>query len=78
MHTLIQESCSVVFKHFRVSLAAYLINIYLEHCFYIDINKKIISYFSTRKMFFVILLPISGKKNKASLISFTCWQTVRG
>ena len=58
MHTPIQESSSVVFKHFRVLLAPCVINIYLENSFYIDINKNIISYLNTQKLFFVILLPI--------------------
>ena len=48
IHTLIQESFSVVFKHFRVLLAACAINIYLENWFYIDINKNIIFYFNTQ------------------------------
>ena len=38
MHTLIQESISLVFKHFSVSPAACMINIYLEHSFYIPIS----------------------------------------
>ena len=55
---------SVVFKHFRVSLAACVINFHLEHSFSIEINKNIISYFNTVKMLFVILLPIPCKKVK--------------
>ena len=55
---------------FRVLLAASLINIFLENSFYININENVISYFNTRKLLFVILLPISCKKNEASLISF--------
>ena len=38
--------CSVVFKHFRVSLAACVIDNRLENSFCIDINKNIISYFN--------------------------------
>ena len=53
-------------------------NIYLENSFYIDINKNIISHFKTQRLPFVSLLPISCKKNKASLISYTFWETVRG
>ena len=64
MRTCIQESCPVVFKHLRVSLAACVINFHLEHSLYIDINKNIISYFITVKMLFVILLPIFCKKMK--------------
>ena len=67
IHTLIQESCSVVFKHFRVLLAACVINIYLENSFCIDINKSIIAYFNTWKLLFVILLEISCKKTKHPL-----------
>ena len=70
MYTFIYESCPVVFKHFRVSLAVCVINIYLEHSFYIDINKNIISCFNTVKMFFVILLPISCKKMKRPYFSY--------
>ena len=56
-----------------------VINIYLENSFYIDINKNIISYFNTWKLLFVILLPMSCKKeNEASLISYTFWETIRG
>ena len=66
MHTLIQESCSVVFKYFSVSLAAYVINMYPENSFYFDINKNIISYFNLME------------KYEASLISDTFWKTVRG
>ena len=51
----------------KVLLAACVINIYLENSFYIDINKNIISYFNTRKLLFVILLPISCKKMKHPL-----------
>ena len=54
-------------QHFRVLLAVGVINIYLENLFYIDINKNIISYFNTRKLLFVILLPISCKKMKHPL-----------
>ena len=78
MHTFIWESCSVVFKHFRVSLAACVINFHLEHSFYIDTNKNFISYFNILKMFFVILVPIFSKKNETSLISYTFSQTHRG
>ena len=45
-----------------VLLAACVINIYLKNSFYIDITKNIISYFKTRKLLFVILLPFSCKK----------------
>ena len=49
--------------HFRISLVACIINFRLEHSFYIDIDKKIISYFSTEKMIFVLLfLYIFGKQ----------------
>ena len=68
-------------QHFRVLLAVGVINIYLENLFYIDINKNIISifYFNTRRLLFVILLPISCKKNEDTfLISDTFWGTVRG
>ena len=64
MHAFIPASCPVIFKHFRVSLAACVINFHLEHSFYIDINKNIISYFNFLKMLFVILLPTSCKKMK--------------
>ena len=70
MHSFIQESCSVLFKHFRVLLAACVINFHLEHSFYINTNKNIISCFNTPKMLFVILLPISYKKDETSLISY--------
>ena len=70
MHTLIQESCSVVFKHFSVLLAACVISVCLENLFYIDINKNVISYFNTRKLLFVILLPISCKKMKHPIFHF--------
>ena len=69
--TFIQESCLVVFKHFSVSLAARVINFHLEHSFYIDIDKNIISYFNTVKMLFVLFLPVSCKKNETSLIFYT-------
>ena len=69
MHTLIQESYSAVFNHFIVSLAACVINIYLENSFYIDINKNIISYFNFLK---------KKKKKEVSLISYKFWETVRG
>ena len=59
MHTFIQESCSVVFKDFRISTAPCVINYHLEHSFYIDINTNTISYFNTVKMLFVILLSQS-------------------
>ena len=68
-------------QHFRVLLAVGVINIYLENLFYIDINKNIISifYFNTRRLLFIILLPISCKKNEDTfLISDTFWGTVRG
>ena len=77
MHTFIYESCPVVFKNFRVRLAAYVINSLLEHSFYIDVNKNIISYFNTVKIIFVILLRISCKKNETSLISHTFYQMDR-
>ena len=60
-------ACSVVFKHFWVSLAEYVISIYLKKLFYIDINKNIISYFNTWKLPFVILLPSFCKKTKHPL-----------
>ena len=47
MHKFIEESCPAVFKHFRVSLAACVINFHLGHSFYIDINNmKILLFFS--------------------------------
>ena len=42
MHKFIYESCPVVFKHFRVSLVACVINFHLGHSSYIDMNKNII------------------------------------
>ena len=59
IHTFIWESRAVAFKHFKVSPGACAINFHLEHSFYIEMNKNIICYFNTLKMFFVILLPIS-------------------
>ena len=67
MDTFIQESCPFVYKLLRVSLVAYVFSFHLEHSFYIDINKIIISYFNTVKMLFVILFPISCKKLKHPL-----------
>ena len=61
-------------QHFRVLLAVGVINIYLENLFYIDINKNIISYFNTRKLLFVILLPISCKKMKHPLFLKRFWK----
>ena len=58
-------------------LAASVTNFHLEHSFYIDINKHIISYFKTLKMLFVILSLISCKKNEFSHILYTFWQTGR-
>ena len=46
MHTFILKSgpvVVVVLKHFRVSRAVCVINFYLEHSFYFDGNKNIIS-----------------------------------
>ena len=62
MHTFVWESWPFVFKDFRVSLAVCIVNFHLEHSFYIDIKKNIVSYFNILKMLFVILLPISCKK----------------
>ena len=81
MYTFIQKSFPVVFKHFRVLLAACVINFHLEHSFYIDINKNIISYFNTLKMLSVFLLPVSCKKmnHRSFLMHFgqptedKCW-----
>ena len=50
----------------------------MENSFYIDMNKNMIFYFNTRKLLFVILFPISCKKNEGSLISYTFWEKVRG
>ena len=50
----------------------------MKNSFYIDVKKNIISCFNTGKFLFVILLPISYKKNEAFLISYTFWETVRG
>ena len=58
MHTFIQDSCPVVFQHFRVSLAACVIDIHLGHSFYININKNTISCFNTENSF-VILVAVS-------------------
>ena len=57
-------------QHFSVLLAVGVINIYLENLFYIYINKTIISifYFNTRRLLFVILLPISCKKNEVHFL----------
>ena len=52
MYTFIYESGLVVFKYFLVSLAACVINFHLEHSFYIDVVKNIISYFNTLKILF--------------------------
>ena len=68
-------------QHIRVSLAACVINFHLEHSFYIDINKNIISYFNTLKMLSVFLLPVSCKKmnHRSFLMHFgqptedKCW-----
>ena len=51
----------------RFLLAVCVINIYLGNLFYTDIDKNIISYFNTRKLLFVILVPISCKKMKHPL-----------
>ena len=71
------EVLSSCIQAFRVSLAACVTNFHLEHSFYIDISKNIISYFNTQKMLLNILLPISCKKNETSLIFYTIWKTDR-
>ena len=64
VNKIISDYCQVVFKHFRISLSNLCNNFHLEHSFYIDVDKHIISYFNTLKILFVVLLPISCKKMK--------------
>ena len=74
MHIFVLTSRPVVFKHFRVHQQR-LTNFHLQRSFYIDINKNIISHFTTLKMLFDILLPISRKQNETSLfLAYFCKQ----
>ena len=64
---IFQESCSVVLKHLRVSLAKCVIIFHQEHLFYIDINKN-----------YHFLFQFACKKYDKSFTSDTfCGQTHR-
>ena len=65
MHAFILELHPVVFKHFRVSLAAYVIIFHLIwNIRFIFMLIRISFSISTLKIIFLILLPIFCKKMK--------------